>query len=90
MWRVRLMTFSKYYIYLIFIIFSSLLSYCFYGFNHNMSFKRVRIVSEPFSKHHFIYRLFMYFLIIFWGIVFHIYEEKSSKPEKKEEENLKE
>lgn len=77
---------SKYYIYLICIIFSSLLSYCIYGLNHNESFETVSIASEPFSRHHFIHRLFSYFLIIFCGICFYIYEVKSSKSEKIQEE----
>ena len=76
---------SKYYIYLICIILSSLLSYCLYGLNHNESFETVSIASEPFSKHHFIHRLFSYFLVIFCGICFHIYTEKSSKSEKTDE-----
>ena len=76
---------SKYYYYLICIIFSSLLSYCISGLNHNESFKTVNIAGESFSKHHFIHRLFSYFLIIFCGICLHIYEEESSKSEKEEE-----
>ena len=72
---------SKYYIYLICIIISSLLNCCIYGLNHNESFETVSIASEPFSRHHFIHKLFCYFFTIFCGICFHIYIKKVSKPE---------
>ena len=81
---------SKYYIYLICIIISFLLSCCIYGQNHNETFETVSIASEHFSSHHFIHRFFSYFFTIFCGICFHIYIEKTSKSEITEEETSKE
>ena len=80
---------SKYYFYLLLIIVSFILNCCIYGQNHNESFVTVSIASEPFSRHHFIHRLFSYFFTIFGGIGFHIYVEKSSKSETTEKDAIK-